>query len=153
MENETKIMEGQGKLFWIVGVLSFLWYSFGAVQFFTGLTMTDASLKAYVDDGIMTQDYADFMSAFPGWVMAVFGIATIGGLLASLTLLLRKKIAAPLFIISLVAACLMYLYMFGLSGKISVLPAFDYIIAAGVLVVTSLMIWWSRKKVADGTLT
>jgi len=142
-----------GALFWIVGIVAVLWYAFGTFQFVGSLMATPEGMAKYVTDGIMTQDYADFLLALPVWVKAVFGIATVGGLLASICLLARKAFAAKLFMVSLIAALLMYVYMFVLSGKADILPAFDYIIAAIVVVVTCFMIWWSRRQSALGRLS
>ena len=88
-----------GAAFWIVGILGVLWYAFGVFQFAGSLMATPEGMTKYVTDGIMTQDYADFLLALPGWVKAVFGLATIGGLIASICLLMRKGIAKILFVI------------------------------------------------------
>lgn len=138
--------------FWMISILALLWYCFGAVQFFGSLVATPEGMADYVTKGTMTQDYADFLLALPIWVKAAFGIATIGGLLASICLLMRKAIAPILFMLSLAGAFLMYLYLFVLSGKADILPVSDFIIAACVVVVTCLMIWFSRRMIANGIL-
>lgn len=150
MENVEK---KPNAIFWIIGVVSLLWFAYGVYQFVFSLTADAESIKPYVDDGVMTQAYADFYLAIPAWVKAAFGVATIGGLLASLCHLLRKKIAIVLFVISIISALIMYVYIFLLSGKVSILPTMDFIIAGMVVVFTSFMIWWSRKKAADGYLS
>lgn len=142
-----------GTAFWVVGIIALLWYAFGVFQFVGSLTATPEGMAEYVSNGIMTQDYADFLLALPVWVKAVFGLATIGGLVATICLLMRKGFAKILFVISLVGALLMYLYMFVLSGKADILPVFDYIIAAMVVAVTCFMIWWSRRQSALGHLS
>jgi hypothetical protein len=140
-------------LFWIISGISLLWYLFGSYQFYGSLVATPEGMKPYIEDGRMTQAYADVLLSLPAWVKAAFGIATLSGVVASICLLLRKKIAAPLFFISLIGALCMYLYMYVLSGKASVLPTSDFIIAACVVIVTLFMIWFSRKKRSKGYLT
>lgn len=139
-------------LFWVISILSLLWYIFGSVQFFGSVMATPEGMAPYVESGQLTQDYVDVLLGLPAWVTAAFGIATLGGVLASICLLLRKKLAATLFVVSLIGALSMYLYMFVLSGKASVMPTSDFIIAAVVTVVTIFMIWFSRKKRARGIL-
>lgn len=140
------------KLFWIISVLALLWYLFGTVQFIGSLMATQEGMQSYIDSGKLSQDYVDFLLNFPSWASSMFGLATIGGALASGCLLLRRKIALPLFCLSLVGAAMMYIYMFVLSGKSNFLPASDYYIAATVVIVTLLMIWFSKRKIFQGIL-
>ena len=139
-------------LFWVISVIALLWHIFGAVQFTGSVMATPEGMQPYVDSGQLTQDYVDVLLNIPAWVTAAFGIATIGGAIASVCLLLRKKIAAPIFMLSLAGALVMYLYMFVLSGKANVMPTSDFIIAGVVTVVTIFMIWFARRKTASGIL-
>ena len=140
-------------LFWVISGLALLWYIFGAVQFVGSLMATQEGLQPMIDKGDITQDYATALLTIPGWVKAAFGVATIGGVLGSISLLMRKKSAAVLFVISLLSALIMYLYLYVLSGNASVMPASDYVIAAAVTLVTISMIFFSRKKISQGILT
>lgn len=135
-------------LFWVISVIALLWYLFGVSTFVGSVMATPEGMQPSVDSGTLTQAYVDVLLNIPAWVTAAFGIATIGGAIASVCLLLRKKIAAPLFMISLAGALVMYVYMFVLSGKASVMPTSDFIIAGVVTIVTIFMIWFSRKKSA-----
>jgi hypothetical protein len=139
-------------LFWVISGLALLWYIFGTLQFVGSLMATQEGLQPMIDKGDITQAYATALLTIPGWVKAAFGAATISGVLGSISLLLRKKTAVMLFIISLLAALIMYLYLYVLSGNASVMPASDYIIAAAVTVVTISLIFFSRKKTGQGIL-
>lgn len=140
-------------LFWVISIISLLWYLFGTMAFYGTATATPESLAPMVANGDMTQAYADWVIGFPGWVKAMFGIAVLAGVLGSIALLLRKSWAAPLFMLSLAAALLMYLYNYVLSGNAGLLPTFDHIMTVMVLAITSFMIWFSRKKKAKGYLS
>ena len=140
-------------LFWIISGLALLWYIFGTVQFLGSLMATQEGLQPMIDKGDITQDYATALLTIPGWVKAAFGLATIGGVLGSISLLLRKKMAAMLFVVSLVSALIMYLYLYVLSGNVGVMPVSDFVIAAAVTIVTISMILFSRKKISQGILT
>lgn len=138
--------------FWIVSLLALLWYLFGVFQFYTSVTMSATSLAPMVESGQMTQAYADFIVAMPIWVKALFGVATLGGTVASILLLMRKRSAKTLFIISLCGAVLMYLLLYGFSGKLSIIPSSDFIVAGVVMVVTILMILFSGRMQKRGIL-
>lgn len=140
------------RIFWIISVIALLWYIFGTTQFFRSLVADQAVLQPMIDSGAITQDYVDFLLATPMWMSAAFGVATISGIIGSALLLMRKKLARVFFILSIIGAAIMYLYIFVLSGKTSVLPTSDYIIAATVIIVTLFMIWFSGRKTAKGIL-
>ena len=53
-----------------------------------------------------------YYAALPGWFTAVYAAAVGGGLLGSLALLFRSKLALPLFVISLVAVIVQFGYVF-----------------------------------------
>jgi len=138
--------------FWIVSLLALVWYLFGVFQFYTSATMSATSLAPMVESGQMTQAYADFVVAMPIWVKGLFGVATLGGTLASILLLMRKQSAKTWFIISLCGAVLMYILLYGFSGKLSVIPSSDFIVAAVVMVITFLMILFAGKMQKRGVL-
>jgi hypothetical protein len=79
-------------LFWVIAVLALLWYLFGSVQFMGSLMATQEGLQPMIDKGDMTQEYATVLLTLPAWVKAAFGVATLGGVLGSICLLLRKKL-------------------------------------------------------------
>ena len=138
--------------FWLVSLLALVWYLFGVFQFYTSLTMTPTGLAPMVASGQMTQAYADFIVAMPIWIKTLFGIATVSGTLACILLLLRKQSAKTLFIISLCGAMLMYVLLYGFSGKLDIIPSSDFIIASVVMIVTFLMILFARKMQQRGVL-
>ena len=55
-------------------------------------------------------EQVELMNSAPSWNTIVYGIATVGALLASLCLLIRNKLAVMLFGISLIAVLVLQLY-------------------------------------------
>lgn len=82
--------------FWLSVFILLLWNFMGLLNFFQHLTMTEETLNS------LPAEQQTLYSEFPLWAMVAFGFAVIGGFLASLSLGFRKKIAKPLFIISLI---------------------------------------------------
>lgn len=58
-------------------------------------------------------------AAMPGWYNMVYALAVGSGLLGAIALLLRKAIARPLFIISLIAIIIQFGYLFATTDIIA----------------------------------
>ena len=89
-------------------------------------------------------------AATPAWINVTFGIAVITGVLAAISLLLKKRWAVPLFLISALAIAVQLL------GAYALTPVWRVSGAAGLalplmLVVIALYLWWySRDAAAKG---
>ncbi len=99
---------------WVVGGTSLLWNCMGAMDF----VMTETRNKAYLASATPAQ--LDYYGGFPAWAVAAWGIAVWGGVLGSLLLLLRRRVAAHVFAASLVCIALTDLYSFVLSNGLKV---------------------------------
>jgi hypothetical protein len=84
----------------VVGGLSLLWNAFGCFDFTMTATRNAAYLKPY------PQEMLDYWFAMPAWMWIVWAIGVFGGLAGSLGLLLRKRFALGLFLMSFLAAAL-----------------------------------------------
>jgi hypothetical protein len=82
--------------FWIVSILALLWNLMGVMAYLGQAYMTDEMKAEY------TAEQLALMESTPAWVTAAFAIAVWGGLLGCLALLLRKKWARPVLILSLI---------------------------------------------------
>lgn len=71
---------------------------------------------------------ARIFAAMPAWLWLDYGIAVLAGLGGALFLLLRKRAAVPLFLLSLIAVVVQFGYVF---------VATDIIAAKGVVVATA----------------
>ena len=143
----TDINQGPGVVFWALGGLFVVWNLFGCAAYLMDVTLSDA---AYRDA------YGEAMAAvrdkYPAWSYAAYASAVWSGLAGAILLLLRKKISAPIFVFSLVAAVISFYW--GLTNEEARAAAPDNgwvmpILVAGLGLIE---IWWSRRKVADGTL-
>lgn len=85
---------------WLVGVVALLWNGFGAYDF----TRTALQGEAYLRASGMSQAMIDYYAATPAWVYAPWGVGVWGGVLGSLLLLMRKKLASPVYLLSFLGA-------------------------------------------------
>ena len=84
-------------LFWIIAILAVAWNLMGVFSFYYHFTATPEVVATWAD--AQQQVFA----AIPRWVFVPFAIATVGGLLGSLGLLLRRRWAVPVLLLSLLA--------------------------------------------------
>ena len=128
---------------WAVGGLSLLWNAFGCFDF----TMTATNNAAYLEP--YPQELRDYWLGMPVWVWAIWAIGVFGSLLGSVALLLRRKIAYPLFAASFLAA----LVSMGRSLVDKDAPTMEgQLIASTVILVIIMLLalyarWLSRREV------
>ncbi len=94
---------------WIIGVVTLLWNLIGAYDYL----MTQTRNEAYMANFEPAQ--LEYFYSFPVWAEATWAIAVWGALLGSILLLLRKRLAAPVFLVSFVAMVITAVYNYGLS--------------------------------------
>lgn len=137
-----------GALFWIFGGLILIWNGFGCMAYLTDVMLSDeAYRKAYGEAMLAVREN------YPAWSIAAYALAVWGGLLAALLLLLRKSWAAPLFVLSLIAAIIGFMWGFTNAEARAAAGSTFWVMPAFVIILGLLEIWWSRKKRADGTIS
>ena len=112
-------MKNDGKVkppvwFWVVGVVALLWNLMGAMAYIGQAYMTDEVKAA------LPADQQALLENIPAWATAAFAIAVWGGVLGCLALLLRKKWARPVLVISLLGILVQMSYSFFMSNALEV---------------------------------
>lgn len=95
---------------YFVGVIALLWNAMGAFDY----VMTQTRNASYM--GAFTPEQLDYLYNFPKLMVAAWAIAVWGGVAGAVLLLLRKKQAVPVFLVSLVALSLTTIYSYFLSN-------------------------------------
>ena len=133
--------------FRVVAIVALLWNLFGLFSFYTNVTATPAVIASW------PEAQQQIAAATPRWVFVAFAIATIGGVLGSLGLLLGKRWAVPVLLLSLLAI----LVQFGSIYAIT--PTWALTGIGGAMLplcigLFGLFLWWyARKAAARGWLT
>lgn len=133
---------------WVVGVVALLWNGFGAFDY----TMTNLQGDAWLRQAGMTEGQITYFNAMPSWMMAVWAIGVWGGLLGAILLLVRRKLALPVFEVSLAAYLLSLVYYYVLTDGLaamgqSMLPM-NIAILAGCL----FFVWYAWTMTKRGVL-
>ncbi len=133
--------------FWVISALALVWNLMGVAAFFGMMMMSpEMATEAY------GQGFSDIFSTKPAWATGAFAIAVFAGALGCIGLLLRKKWAHGLFILSLAGVIVHNIWGI-LAGTLSVIGPFDKVMTIAVVLVGALLIWYAGKRIADGTLS
>ena len=140
MTNQQKIPTW----FWIAGTLLLIWNLMGLMNFIMQLTVTEETLAK------LSEIDREFMGNYPAWVFAAFGTAVIGGVLGSLALLIKKKIANVLFILSLAGIIVQFSYSLSIALSMN-----EYIMritgmAIVLVAIGGFAIWLANNSIKKG---
>jgi hypothetical protein len=138
MNTKTK----PNKSFLIIGILALLWNIMGLFQFIMAAFMQDTMLETYGET--YTPQQMELFLNTPSWYYVVFGICTLTGVLGSIAVLLKKKIAVPLFFVSLVTVLVVQGYWMLDTQAIALLGT-EAIIMPMLVIVTSIFLYFYCK--------
>lgn len=133
--------------FWVIGVLALIWNALGVMAYLGQKLMTD-EMKAMIP-----ADQLEIIENTPAWATAAFAIAVWFGLLGCIVLLMRKKIAKLLFIISLVGVLVQLVYNLFLTNAMEVYGTQSLIQPLVTVSVGLFLIWHAKKCADDGILS
>ena len=132
--------------FWTVAILLVLWESIG-VYFCLDQIQHGAASAMWEQ----TPYHQAFYKTLPGWYNYAYAVATFGGLLGGLALLLRERRAIYLFWASLIAVIIQFGYTFSMTdliaheGAAKVVPFPVFIALVGVFA-----IWFAALAARKG---
>jgi hypothetical protein len=132
---------------WVVGILVLLWDVVGAYDYL----MTQTENESYMSR--FTPEQLEYFYGFPTWVVAFWALAVWGGLVGAILLLLRKRLAAPVLLVSFVSMVVTSIYNFVLSEGVEVMGTTGAVFSA-VIFVVALGVWlYARTMATKGVLT
>ena len=114
--------------FWVVSVVALLWNLLGAMAYLGQAFITDEMKAA------MPADQLELMENTPAWATAAFAIAVWGGVLGCIGLLLRKKWARPVLVVSLLGILVQMSYSFFMTNAAEVYGAAQGVIMPVLLI-------------------
>ncbi|CAM1361889.1 conserved membrane hypothetical protein [Tenacibaculum sediminilitoris] len=134
-------------LFWIIGIAALVWNGLGVMSYIGQAYMTD-EVKA-----ILPEAERALYNNVPAWVTAAFAIAVFGGLIASVFLLMRKKLARTMFLLSLIAIIVQMSYNLFKSKVVEVYGSGSIIMPVMVIIIGVFLLMYSKKTIAKGWLS
>lgn len=130
--------------FWIVSVLALVWNAMGVNAYLQQAYDTEAHRSQY------TAEQLQAMAEQPSWYTAAFAIAVFAGTLGCIALLIRRKIAKPLFILSLIAVLVQLYHNLIMTSAIQDAGTFGMVMAIMIPIIAILLIMLAKKAASNG---
>lgn len=130
--------------FWLVSVIALIWNGLGVHGYLSQAYETSAYTDAY------TTEQLEVMSSLPSWYTALFAIAVFTGAIGCLLLLLRKKAAKLLLILSFIAATIQMIYFLFIADLKGVDFSANEIMAYMIIVFALFLVWFSNHSAKKG---
>ena len=125
---------------WLIGVIALLFNSIGVFDF----VMSMAQGATYQASAGMTPDQIAHYQQMPGWMTLVWAVGVFGAFLASILLLMRRKLALPVFVLSLAAFLVSLLYTYVLTNGGAVMGRQMAMTSVVIAILLVLFSWYSQ---------
>lgn len=137
---------------WIVGVLSLLWNSIGAVDYAMSRSRNTDYL-AQMMPGADPNAFLAYMDSFPMWVSAGWGLGVWGAFIGSILLLMRSRWAVLAFGLSLAGAIVSIGYQL-LRGPPPGMPTggFAAIVPYIIIGIAAVLYFYTLRQRSNGVL-
>lgn len=125
---------------WVVGVFATLFNAIGVFDY----VMSRAQGAQYLASAGMTPEQIAHYLQMPGWMMVVWAVGVFGAFGASVLLLMRRRLAFPVFVVSLAAFLVSLLYTYVLTNGGAVMGpqmAITSAVIAALLLLFSAYAW------------
>ena len=131
---------------WVVGIVALLWNLMGAVDYVMSKTKNETYMAQY------TQEQLDFFYGFPAWLVAFWATAVWGGVVGAVLLLLRKKLAAPVLLVSFLCMVVTTIHNYGFAGAADVVGGTGLLFIVVIFIVALFLVIYSRSLDKKGVL-
>ena len=132
---------------WLIGIVGLLWNAMGAFDY----VMTQTKNESYMSG--FTPEQLSFFYGLPTWVVAAWAIAVWSSVIGSILLLMKKSVAVPVFLVSLIAMVITTIQNFGFSNGLDVMgDTFSLVFTAVIFVSAMGLYMYSRAMKRQGVL-
>ncbi len=135
-------MERPPKWFTPVAVVALLWNLFGCAAYLMDVRLTPDDVAK------MSAAQQAMYAARPAWSVGATALAVWCGALGCVALLLRKRWAVPLFLVSLLGVIGQDVWLFGMSGSVAQAGGVAFVLQGLVLVVAIALLLLARNAAA-----
>lgn len=132
--------------FWVVALLGLLWNLIGLSMFYIEMTMTPEAVAA------LPPEQRQIHAAMPMLAYVFFGIAVVSGVLGSIGLLLKRRLAAPLLLVSLLAVLAQMITAYAATPVWALTGASGAVFPLALIAVSLLLWLFARKALRRGWL-
>ena len=134
--------------YWIVSVVALLWNLMGAMAYLSQAYMSDEVKAA------LPAERMELMENMPAWATAAFAFAVWGGVLGCLGLLLRKKWAKPVLVVSLIGILIQMGYSFFMTNAVEVYGTVEGVVMPIIVIVIGIgLVLFSKSALNKGWIS
>lgn len=133
--------------YWIVAVFALVWNLIGVAMWYIQVNMSSEQLA------LMTEPQRQVYENTPGWLNIAFAVAVFAGVLGGIGLLMRKRWAATMFVLSLVALLVQMIGAFTVTPVWAAYGAAGLVMPAVLVVIALFLLWYANKAKARGWLS
>jgi hypothetical protein len=120
---------------WVIGVVGLLWSAMGAVDYLMTQTRNDGYMAKF------TPEQLEHFYGYPTWVIAAWALAVWCGVAGTILLLLRKRLAESVLLVSLIAMVLSTIYNYGMSDGLEIMGGVGPFMFTVAIFLVALGLW------------
>lgn len=137
-----------GTLYWVIAAVALLWNLLGMWAYYSNVTATPETLAS-----LYNEEQIALILSSPKWVTSATALAVTGGVVGSILLLLRNKLAVPFFIVSLLSLIVQDIFVFGMTESVEVFGMQTVYLQGFVLLLAAFFLWYSQQQKTKGVIT
>jgi len=131
----------------VVAIVALIWNVLGCLAFYVQVTLTDEAIA------MLPEAEQALYASYPPWAVTAFALAVFGGAVGSLLLLLKKRIARPVLILSLAGVFIQMGHSFFIAKSYEVYGPGAMAMPILVIVVAIYLVALSRKAIKSGWIS
>ncbi|CAM1370724.1 conserved membrane hypothetical protein [Tenacibaculum litopenaei] len=132
--------------FWVIAIVSLFWNAMGVNAYIQQVYKTATFTSMY------TAEQLKLIEATPTWAMAAFAIAVFAGFLGCVSLVLRKRFAQQLFLLSMVGIVVQMYYNLFVSNSLEIFGPVAAIMPLTVVAIGLLLYYFSKTSIQKSWL-
>lgn len=133
---------------WAVGIVAVLFNAIGVFDF----TMAHVQGPKYLESAGMTPPQVAHYMVMPVWTTVIWAIGVFAAFIASILLLMRRRAAYPVFVVSLAAFAVHLFYEYVLTNGGALMGQAMAITSAVIAALLVFFAWYARMMTARGVL-
>jgi len=145
MTDTTAVKRSVG--YWIVAIFALVWNLIGVAMWYLQISMTPEQLA------MLPEAQRQVDEATPGWINLAFAVAVFAGVLGGSGLLLKKRWAATMFLLSLVALLVQVIGAFVATPAWAAYGPVGLVMPVVLVAIALFLLWYANQAKARGWLS
>lgn len=133
--------------YWIVAVFALVWNLIGVAMWYLQISMTPEQQAA------MPEAQRQVYEGTPGWINIVFAVAVFSGVLGAVGLLMKKRWASTMLLLSLIALVVQIMGAYVVTPAWAAYGPVGLVMPAVLLLIALFLLWYANKAKTRGWLS